>query len=82
MWLKEDIKSSIDARRVHHQLLPMQVFFEDGITEDILEYLISCGHKMNDSVPLASNVVQGISKRNGRVYANYDFRKAGGVAGF
>ena len=82
LWLGEDIKSSIDARRIHHQLLPMQVSFEDGVTSDVTDYLTSCGHMLNDTVFLASNVVQGIAVKDGRVYANYDFRKTGGVAGF
>lgn len=41
----EDIKTSIDARRFHHQLEPMRVDFERGITEDLLQgkqyYLLS-----------------------------------------
>ena len=32
----QDIKSAIDARRFHHQLVPMRVEFERGVTEDIL----------------------------------------------
>ena len=60
----------------------MQVSFEDGVTSDVTDYLTSCGHMLNDTVFLASNVVQGIAVKDGRVYANYDFRKTGGVAGF
>ena len=32
----EDIKAAIDGRRFHHQLEPMRVEFERGVTEDIL----------------------------------------------
>ena len=28
------------------------------------------------------SVVMGVTKENGRIYANADFRKEGGVAGF
>ena len=60
----------------------MQVSFEDGVTRDVTDYLTSCGHMLNDTVFLASNVVQGVAVKDGRVYANYDFRKTGGMAGF
>ena len=30
LWLKEDLKDSIDTRRIHHQLAPMQVSYEPG----------------------------------------------------
>ena len=60
----------------------MELYFEGGFPGDVIDHLTSCGHKMNNKTFLASNVVQGISRRDGRVYANYDFRKSGGVRGF
>lgn len=30
LWLGKDIKEAIDARRIHHQLLPMILSYEDG----------------------------------------------------
>ena len=80
LWLEEDIKSSIDARRIHHQLLPMEVEVEKGVTKDVTDFLASRGHKLSPSSSIA--VSQGISRKDGRIYANYDFRKSGGVAGF
>ena len=80
LWLEEDIKSSIDARRLHHQLLPMEVEVEEGVTKDVTDFLASRGHKLSPSPSIA--VAQGISRKDGRIYANFDFRKSGGVAGF
>lgn len=80
LWLEEDIKSSIDARRIHHQLLPMEVEVEEGVTRDVTDFLASRGHKVSSSKVIA--VAQGISRRGGRIYANNDYRKSGGVAGF
>ena len=31
LWLDDNIKEAIDARRIHHQLFPMKLEFEKGI---------------------------------------------------
>ena len=80
LWLEEDIKSSIDAGRIHHQLIPMRVEVEEGVSEGIRDFLASRGHIV--SPPKYTAVVQGISRRGGRIYVNSDYRKAGGVDGF
>ncbi len=33
LWLQEDVKAAVDARRVHHQLMPMRVDYEEGLTK-------------------------------------------------
>ena len=39
LYLGDDIKQAVDARRFHHQLFPMNLNYEDGITTVIpLEY--------------------------------------------
>ena len=46
LYLKEDIKTAIDAPRPHHQLLPMKVFQEFGIRKVLItknrNILITC----------------------------------------
>ena len=32
LYLGQDVKESDDARRLHHQLFPMNLYYEDGIT--------------------------------------------------
>ena len=32
-WLKTDVKEAIDMRRLHHQLMPMQVAYEEDTDE-------------------------------------------------
>ena len=80
LWLEEDIKSSIDAGRIHHQLIPMRVEAEESVSEGVKDFLASRGHVV--SPPKYTAVVQGISRRDGRIYVNSDYRKAGGIAGF
>jgi len=82
LWLGEDIKSSIDAKRIHHQLEPMRVDYQSGFSQEILNGLNSRGHILN-LLDSAGSIVSAITReKDGRVYANSDYRKAGGVAGF
>jgi len=81
-WLKKNIKDSIDTRRIHHQLMPMKVSFENLADESILEGLRLRGHQLVEQDGFGS-VVVGVERReDGRIYANTDFRKAGAVDGF
>jgi len=82
MWLDEDIKTSIDRRRLHHQLAPMKLMYEEDFPQDILRALETKGHRTEEQDKFGS-VVVGIARQNdGRLYANADFRKAGGVDGY
>ena len=98
LWLKKDIKQSIDTRRIDHQLSPMQVSYEPNVDQvwlilhlkkincdniqKVLKGLQERGHKI-EKMDRFGSVVNGIERGDdGRVYANADFRKAGGVDGF
>jgi len=81
LWLKDDIKTSIDSYRLHHQLEPMRVDYEKGFQQAVIDGLSNRGHVVNE-LDVAGSVVSAISRENGRVYANSDVRKAGGVDGF
>jgi gamma-glutamyltranspeptidase/glutathione hydrolase/leukotriene-C4 hydrolase len=81
-WLGEDIKSAIDARRLHHQLAPMVVSYEPGVPKEVLDSLEARGHAVS-LVDKFGSVVVGIERNNdGELQANVDFRKAGAVAGY
>lgn len=72
-WLGEDIKAAIDARRIHHQLAPMEVAYEEGFPEvthttcfllmcfltsqDILDALRQRGHRTLQQDSFGSVVV-------------------------
>jgi len=81
LWLGDDIKTSIDTRRLHHQLAPMTLKYEPDFPQGILTDLESRGHK-TELVDKFGSVVVGIANQEGRLYANADFRKAGGVDGY
>ena len=89
--MEEDIKTAIDAPRPHHQLLPMKVYQEMGISKNMVDYLRKVGHqvdvvdvyKIDDRVnDFGGSRIQGIAvDENGIITANNDRRKAGEVQG-
>jgi hypothetical protein len=57
--------------------------YEKGLGDEVTSFLSSRGHKLDETEKIA--VVQGVARGHGddgRVYANADWRKSGGVAGF
>jgi len=83
LWLDVNIKGAIDAKRIHHQLVPMQVDWEKEFPQGVLEGLKARGHKLNGPLDIAGSIVTGITRQlDGRIYANTDYRKAGGIDGF
>lgn len=79
LWFGDTIKSAIDAPRIHHQLVPMEVNYEYGILEQVVNGLKAIGHIMKKGVK--SNVC-GLHVDKNYVYGNADFRKGGDVLGF
>jgi len=83
LYLREDIKTAIDSRRLHHQLLPMKVKYEFGTTKWTVKGLQGYGHEVEPQ-GVGGSIVQAISvdRSTGKIYANADFRKGGATAGF
>jgi len=80
LWFGETIKEAIDSHRMHHQLFPMSVQYEEGFPQVVVNDMTARGHNTTATLSLA--VVAGIAVGNdGLVYANSDFRKRGDVAG-
>ena len=48
--MDEDIKTAIDAPRPHHQLLPMKVYQEMGISKNMIDFLQKVGHRADVDV--------------------------------
>lgn len=82
LWLKQNLKEAIDTRRIHHQLAPMQVSYEPDTDKNVLDGLEGRGHLIK-KIDKFGSVVVGVERGDdGRIYANADFRKAGGVDGY
>lgn len=82
LWFGDNIKEAIDARRIHHQIYPMTLSYENGILQKIVSGLQDIGHD-TEEFGIGGSVICGIARGdNGKIYANSDFRKAGEVDGF
>ncbi|KAF6211826.1 hypothetical protein GE061_012341 [Apolygus lucorum] len=80
LWLGEDLKTAVDASRIHHQLSPMVLSYEYGLLKQVAEGLRQLGHDI-ERYTVRGSVVCGITKTNGSIHVNADFRKFGGATG-
>jgi gamma-glutamyltranspeptidase/glutathione hydrolase len=79
-----DIQEAIDAPRVHHQLLPDQIFFEKrGLPFDVIENLKAMGHGMVERrgyQGLAEGII--LDYENGLMFGASDSRGYGVALGY
>ncbi|GLG96418.1 uncharacterized protein GBIM_03406 [Gryllus bimaculatus] len=85
LWFNTTVKESVDARRLHHQLFPMSVQYEEGFDANVIRSLQSFGHVM-EPYEVGSSFVSTIAVNRSapyqQIFANSDFRRLGVVAGF
>ncbi|KAB7495154.1 Gamma-glutamyltranspeptidase 1 [Armadillidium nasatum] len=81
LWFGRDIKEAIDSKRLHHQLYPMTLQYEDGFDQSVVQSLEDIGH-VTEEFPSGDSIVTGIALgEDGKIYANSDYRKAPEVDG-
>ncbi|KAL6446949.1 hypothetical protein ACFW04_001380 [Cataglyphis niger] len=80
LWSNYNIKEAVDARRLHHQLLPMNVQNEKDFCPATLNYLNKIGHHIVTFSGIGS-AITAVSKKNGLITANSDYRRQGRTAG-
>lgn len=79
---KKTLKESIDAPRIHHQLYPNFIQYENNFSPQILAGLGKKGHKYIEEGVRAA-VVNGVAQNEyGTLTTAYDYRKGGSVEGF
>nr|XP_054923484.1 scoloptoxin SSD14-like isoform X2 [Dermacentor andersoni] len=79
-WQGYNVKQAIDKPRLHHQLIPNNLMTEPSFPQVDADVLRSYGHNVTNRTG-RFNVILGIQRLNGRILANWDFRKGGGVDG-
>ncbi|XP_070499721.1 glutathione hydrolase 1 proenzyme-like [Chironomus tepperi] len=84
LYLKGSLESSLDARRLHHQLTPLDLQFESNFDPDIMKLLNEqYGHTLRENFPDGGfAAVTAISQENGDTVASYDSRRGGGIEVF
>ncbi|XP_072164276.1 glutathione hydrolase 1 proenzyme-like [Diadema setosum] len=81
LLFKEDLRNVINQRRIHHQLSPNYIQYEQNFNEEVLHYLEDRGHDIFLQERFA--VVQAVLRdRDGTLYAFSDPRKGGIAAGY
>lgn len=46
LYFNEPIQNAVYAPRIHHQLAPMELQYEEGLSDEIVKGLEKIGHKM------------------------------------
>lgn len=81
LWLNEPLNEAIVSKRLHHQLLPMEIKYESGFDAKIVNELRKKGHMLSEDVEVYGiGAVAAISRIRGFVEAVYDPRRLGSVA--
>lgn len=81
LWGDYSLKKALNHKRIHHQLLPMQIQYEDGFNEEILAGLQAIGHEIKEFPYGEGSVAGALATQGGKIHAVADTRKAGQVAG-
>lgn len=79
LHLKRSIDDSIAAKRLHHQLEPMRVLYEEGYDSAIISFLESKGHVTFEQAKGVGGFasLNGIGRKNGTFEGAVDPRRGG-----
>lgn len=78
-YFQEDLETAMTALRIHHQLAPMTVEYEQGFDPSILEALRNIGHTLEQYDPdsgFASLTAIAVEAKN-QIAAVFDERRSG-----
>lgn len=80
LFMNYTLTESINARRLHHQLAPMELLYETNFDDRIVAELSSrYGHKVVENKPDGGfAAVVGISRQGDKIEAAIDPRRGGG----
>lgn len=80
LWLKEPLQTAVNAKRLHHQLAPMYIEYEEGFDREILDGLEQKQH-VTRQIPADSGFAALVAiSREGNTYTGaFDPRRGGSV---
>ncbi|XP_031640824.1 scoloptoxin SSD20-like isoform X2 [Contarinia nasturtii] len=83
LYFKESIVTAVHAPRLHHQLVPMQLEYEQGFPDNIIDGLREIGHEMvrAPSDEIFSSVT-AIGREGKKFVPVYDHRRMGSTEVF
>lgn len=83
LYFDESIQAALFAPRIHHQLLPMHLEYEENFPQEIVEELSEMGHEMfagNPKTGFAS--VTAVARDGDGLIAVFDPRRGGSAEVF
>ncbi|KAH9504179.1 hypothetical protein Btru_065229 [Bulinus truncatus] len=78
LWLGDSIDSAVNRRRLHHQLLPPALQYEEGFEDAVVQGLTGLGHSVNKFAQ-GRSIIHGINVDDDGVSSS--FGKKGGLSG-
>lgn len=80
LYFNETVQEAVRAPRIHHQLLPMRLSYESGLSSEIIHGLAMKGHKMY-AQPSDSGfaALTAIGKNNDKLIPVFDHRRGGSL---
>lgn len=76
IWMNESLKDVLLAKRIHHQLLPMEILYEEGFDQSLADALKEFGHKVVEKKNFYTYMT-AISRVSGHIEACFDLRRGG-----
>ncbi|KAH9509206.1 hypothetical protein Btru_046431 [Bulinus truncatus] len=74
LWLGGSIDSAVNRRRLHHQLLPPALQYEEGFEDAVVQGLTGLGHSVNKFAQ-GRSIIHGINVDDDVIHAKCDERK-------
>lgn len=81
IWADYNVKEAVDAYRVHHQLFPMAIQYENGFPQPVLNHLRTLKHNVTTYTGIGS-AITAIAKNKMTITAISDYRRQGKTAGY
>lgn len=78
LYFNEPIRKALHAPRIHHQLIPMELMYEEDMDADVIQALHNVGHrvtKMKADGGFAA--ATAIAREDNKLTAVYDRRRLG-----
>lgn len=80
LFFDQPLQDAINAPRIHHQLTPMQLEYEDGFDEAIVNGLADIGHNMSKAIRTNGfAALTAIGRRGNQLTACFDPRRPGSI---
>lgn len=75
-----NINDAVQSHRLHHQLAPMEISYEQDMKPEILSFLERVGHTLKVSAPGQFSALTAIGLKNDIPVPTYDERRVGSAA--